>query len=262
MSLIANQPSSIAKILDASFKLYAASFKKVIGYGLIIGVIYLVLTVAMNQLMPVGTNPEQFDPMMMESLSLVMGLMFVSSIAALIFYAAMIYRIDNLVCGRDDSFGEGLWIGLKKFPAMFFGMFLYMIAVMVGTLLLVVPGIILWLSLLFYVYFIVVENSSAYGALKASHKLVWGNWWRTLMVFMVPGIMLMVVYMVIGLLVAVLGIEAATSTPLNLVDIFSNLIIGVIMPYFYALGYVQYRDMKLRKSGGDFEARMTQDVLS
>ena len=34
------------------------------------------------------------------------------------------------------------------------------------------------------------------------------------------------------------------------------------MPYFYALGYVQYRDMKLRKSGGDLESRMTHDVAS
>ena len=262
MSLIADQPVSIGKILDTSFRLYTASFKKVIGYGLIIGSVYLILTVAMNLLLlSEGEDPGQINATVMQSMLSVMGLTILAGIVATIFYVAIIYRIDNLVCNRDDSFSEGLMKGIKKFPATFLGMFLYVIALGIGTVFLVVPGVIFSLSLLFYLYYIVVEDHSTISALKASHKIVWGDWWRTLMVFMVPGFLLLIVYMLIGMLAVYMGeFDTANTAPLSVVDVFTNLTSAFIAPYFYALGYVQYRDLKLRKTGDDLEARIAQQI--
>ena len=262
MSLIANQPSSIAKILDASFKLYVVSFKKVIGFGLIISVFSLLASIGTNIFIPADTaNSEQLEIMAMQAMIPVILLMMVASVLALIFYTSIIYRIDNIACGREDSFGEAFMVGIKKFPSLFWGFILYLIGITAASLLLLIPGIALSLSMAFYLYFIVVENNTAYAALKASHKLVWGDWWRTLMVFMVPSILMLIVYLLLGMFaVYFTDLDATNTGPVNIADIIVNLISALLVPYFYALGYVQYRDLKLRKTGDDLEARMMQDI--
>lgn len=262
MPILPQQPSSIPKILDASFKLFAASFTKVIGFGLILSVLYIVLTVLSVNLaasLPVSTDPVEAQPMPFPNpLNLVWwGAGFlVITLLSFILYAAIVYRIDNIAQQREDSFGEALGVGLKKFPAMLAALILYSLAVAVGSLLLLVPGIVLMLSLAFYPLFIVIEDLGGYAALKASHRLVWGHWWRTLSVYMAPGILAMIVYIALGLLAYPLSGEANQAGAVNAGDILSNLLSAVVMPYFYVLAYVVYHDLKLRKSGGDIAARL------
>ena len=165
----------------------------------------------------------------------------------------MIYRIDNVANQRDDDFTEALLIGFKKFPAVLVAVILYTIAVMLGFILLVVPGIILSLSLAFYIYFIALDSLGGYEALKASHKLVWGNWWRTMSIFMAPSIVLMVIYFPMKMLAAFVG--ASNNT---LISVITNLLTAFIMPYFVALAYVQFHDLKLRTSGSDLQRRFAK----
>lgn len=245
MTLIANHPASIGKVLDTSFKLYAACFKQVIGYGLIVSVLYLISASITNIIMYDQSNADLIVTEDPASLIAVIGLSFLTSFLTFVFYAAMVYRFDNFVNDREDTFGSVLVQSFKKLPAMILCLILYLLAVMGGSLLLLIPGMILWFSLSFYIYFLVIEDASSLNSLKASHKLVWGDWWRTFVVFTVP---MLTLYFEDIILFASMGPA----------DIFSNLMVGVIMPFFYAVGYCQYRDLKLRKSGADLEARMTQ----
>jgi hypothetical protein len=128
----------------------------------------------------------------------------------------------------------------------------------VGLILLVVPGVILSLSLAFYLYFIVIDSLGGYAALKASHSLVWGNWWRTMTVFMAPFIVMMVILISIGLLVGFLG-AAFIQNPAaaSILGIVNNIVSAFITPYFFTLGYVQFNDLKLRKYGSDLAGRLS-----
>ncbi len=254
MSLLPEEPVSIAKILDASFKLFKTSFKKTVGFGLLLGllssVIGLITSLHVEGLIQPGAIVDGQWAVLM------IGLVAIGFSLSFWFYGALIYRIDDIAQGGDASFGDALAVGLKKFPVMLFAVVLYSIAVLLGIIALVIPGLILSLSLFFYAYFIVLEDQNAYQSLKSSHKLVWKDWWRTAGVFTVPGVIAVIVVIGLGAVAGFLGGFDADSNMDSWLEAVFNLLSGIFYQYFYVLGYVQYHDLKLRKTGSDLEARM------
>lgn len=253
MSLLAQEPVSIAKVLDTSFKLYKASFTKVIGLGMLCGVVsagFGLFTSSMLQGMGEGDMTAINDnlPQFLIGLAVVWVFIF-------IFYSAIIYRIDNVAMQHEDGFSEAVLLGLRKSPAMLLAVFLYYIVTVIGLVLLIIPGLILMMSLFLFGYFIILENKSAYQSLKGSHKLIWKDWWRTMAIFTVPGVLLIIIYIAFGVLMAFMGLG---EDIISGAEVILNLFSGVYMPFFLVLGYVQFHDLKLRKSGSDLEARMAE----
>lgn len=251
MQYLASQPVSVAKILDTSFKLYKASFAKLLGYFLILTALYMLMSYFVDVLMPIPDTPTELPNF--EDMPKVSGVFFLGSLLSLIIYSAIIYRIDNIAHDRDDSFSEGLGVGLKTFPKMIIAVILYSIALVLGLILLIVPGLILSLSLYLYIYFIVLDDMGGYESLKASHDLVWGQWWKTATVFTIPGVIFIVIFGLMGMLAGFLGNDNTT-----LIEIITNLLSAFATPFFVIVGYVLYNDLKLRKSGSDLEMRLAK----
>lgn len=252
MNLLPEEPSSIAKVLDTSFKLYKSTFSRVIGYSMMAALISAVVAYVMSSIMQdIAQTGDMSD--LLDVSFLYIGGIFIAWGLMFAFFSAEIYRIDNFARQQEDTFSEALIVGFRKLPAMLLAVFLYYIAVVLGMLLLIIPGLILLISLFLYSYYIVLEDNSAFQALKASHKVIWNDWWRTVTVFTVPGILLVIIYFIYGLLVGFLGFD---DNEIQLIELVLNLFSGLYMPYFLSLGYVVYHDLKLRKSGSDLEARM------
>jgi hypothetical protein len=250
MPILPQQPRSVNDLLFASFKLYTESFTKVIGYSLIMFVINQLLTIFILDAMPAADSTLSPDAQMEEQMAAIVQIMpsllvvtFVAAVCSCIFYSAMIYRIDNVANGRADDFIEVLLLAFKKFPTVILAGILYTIAITIGTFLLVIPGIILMISLMFCWYFILLEDMNAYDSLMASHRLVWGDWWRTNIVFFVPGFIFFIVLLVILFFGALI-----TDPNSNTLNTGSELLGAFATPYFYALVYLQYHDLKLRKN--------------
>lgn len=249
MRILAEQPVSIGKVLDISLKLYSASFKLFLPYCGLLTLFYIAIGF-ISQSLQHGSDVEK------GLLLLLLGLMLlVMAVFFFILYAAMVYRVDNFIHERDDSMMDSLLFGLKKFfPVLWTGI-LYGLAVTFGMILLFIPGMIIGLSMSLYLNVIVVENKSGFAALKTSHSLVWGHWWRTLTVFMAPGLVFIILYAAI--LSAVLLFQYLGLNELDwLVSIIANLLSALIAPYFLGLGYVQYHDLTLRKTGADLAQRL------
>lgn len=247
MSFLPQQLSSVTEILSASVKLYAESFTKVIGYSLIVFVLNSVLSDFVTDAMPaVDTtlDPEEQMAAAMQMLPSTLGIMFIAILFSCVLYSAMIYRIDNVVNQRADDFVGVLLLAVKKFPAIIVAGILYTIAITIGSLLLVVPGIILMISLAFCGYFILLEDLGGYESLMASHRLVLGDWWRTNIVFFVPTLVIFIVFFMMAFFGGITDPTAESSSTLNIA---SELLAAVITPYFYVIGYLQYHDLKLRK---------------
>jgi hypothetical protein len=260
MQILADHPVSIGKVLDTSIKLFAASFKKQMGFmGVLIGV-YVLLGVGVALLVAQIQTAGAANPAAVSTAVILMGaLFFLISIFTLVLYAGIIYRLDNLVHGREDTLMECVAFGFKKFPSMLLAAFLYGLAVLLGFVLLLIPGIILTESLMYYMFFIVLESKGAYRALRCSHSLVWGNWWRTLAIITPPMILWMAFLFGIAFLSAFLiGAEhaAGISGPKIWAQLLNNIASVFLGPYFITLGYVQYHDLSLRKSGADLESRL------
>lgn len=256
MPTLPQQPSDVADILSASVKLYKESFTKIIGYSLIMFAFNSFLRFFMTDAIPVPDTTLSPDAQMeqqMEALSQALpSLLIVTGVAVLfacIFYGAVLYRIDNVARGRTDDFSEVLLQAVKKLPAVILAGILYTIAITIGSFLLVIPALILMISLAFSWYFILLEDKGVYDSLKTSHRLVWGDWWLTNLVFCVPVIVLSIVFTILIFLNG--SFDPATdpaSFSFNGLNVISDLLNTFITPYFIVLGYLQYHDLKLRKN--------------
>jgi len=249
----ANQPQSIGKVLDNGIRLCLSSFKSVVGIALLGAIISNIP----NLLTPTPHAGQALQAGQMKQLG---GIMLIASFVGMAFFNALIYRINASASNEETSLGAALITGLKKLIPVLIGMLLYILIVMLGSVLLVIPGIILMMSLFFYSILIVVDDRTIFDALKTSHRLVWGNWWRTSTVLMVPAALMLVIYSAIGFVAGVGaglsgGVEQTTGMPVT-VTLFSIAVGTIGGPLFYAIMLVQLHDLKLRKQGLDLEQRI------
>lgn len=247
MSILSNTPRDVSELLSASVELYLQSFSKIIGYS--------VLAAAMNyglRLFLLNNMPEALDPnapveQQSEAIAAMLPnfllVALVVGLASSVFYGASLYRIHHLVEGQDDDFTDMMLAAAKKLPSLFFASLLYTLAVIGGIFLLLIPGVILSISLIFCWYYIILEDQGAVDALMSSHRLVWGDWWRTNLVFFAPIALLFVIFFILGAVASVI-LEPNSEG----FQIFSGLLGAVAAPYFYSIVYLQYRDLKLRKA--------------
>lgn len=252
MRHLSHNPLSIAKILDAGIKLYAAGFPKLIGLILLAGAVHIVESLPLEMMPEENPAAAADDPVqILAKLPYLFLYIVLSTNLPQPLYAAMITRFDNLEHQRHDSFSQALSQGFKMLPSLLLAANLYLLSLGLGLVLLIGPGIYLSLTLSFYAYFIVLEKQGGLAALKSSQRLVSGHWWRTSLVLTVPLIIIVIPFLLID------TIEAALELKNNMpIEAARNFLSGFIDPFLWAIGYVQYHDLKTRKSGGDLERRL------
>jgi len=261
MSLYPQAPQSIGKVLDSGFGLYRRVLKPILPLSVLVAVIAQLPQFAPYMLGSAGT------PGM--AIGLVLLVAFIAwFVVYLALYGGWIISMDALAQGRTAlSAGQAFSTGLPKVLPMLGATILFVLALMVGLVLLVIPGLILMLSLFFFWYLILLENQGALDSLKSSHKLVWGNWWRTLAVFSVGGAIYVVAIIVVsGIAAVILGVsafreptaeQAAAGPGMGfLIYIVLQIVLNaLLLPMWNAIMLVQFRDLQMRKSGADLAAR-------
>jgi len=250
---LSNQPQTIGQVLDHSFKLYAAAFKKVLPLSFM-GALLMAIPGFLAPHDASGDLAAMGDAM---GQSLLWVALFLP--VYFILASGLIYQMQGVAESRDVGLQEALMRGAKTLLPIIIGIILYVLILMVGFVLLIIPGIILSVSLYFWYTGVVLDNESPLQALKHSHRLVWGNWRRTLTVLSVFWIILLVVYMGFGIAVGVfMATGGASDTEgFRLVsELVAALISTVITPFIYSVMLIQYHDLKLRSEGHDLEARL------
>ncbi len=257
MFTLPKQPQSIGEVLDSGFRLFATGFSKTIGLSVVANIIAYVplfmLTLYMASHLQAPADPT--------AIMAPFGIgILVAMLLSMIFYLAIIHVFGALAREEPVSIGASLTVGLKRLMPVLIALILYMIAVSLGMVLLIVPGLILMLTLMFFAVGMVLEKEGIFSSLSRSHRLVWGNWWRTATVLTVPVIIVMVVFIGVSLVLAFLSqlIPAPEITSL-VVQMVLNAVTQLL---FYAIFVVQYQDLILRKEGTDLEARMEHAVAT
>lgn len=186
---------------------------------------------------------HQFTP----SYDLVSGAVVV---LGLLLQAILFKRIAAAAHGQLGAVPGELPQAVKVWLWMILALIIYCIAVLLGLVLLVVPGLILAVSLMFSMFGVVLEGQKPVEALNASHNLVWGHWWRTLGMLLLVYLPLLVVMSIVA---SMLGIGAGgLDAPLRGRDIFAEAVLemvflAVFSPFINSILYVYYRDLQLRK---------------
>jgi Uncharacterised protein family (UPF0259) len=261
MAIQPTQPQSIGGVLDTTFQLYKAALMPSIPLTLL-----LVIAGSPSSIyVMTHSSAGAADPLAM--LALVQNPNYwLAALASMVGFmwllAALYLKIGALGAGEDVSVGTALQKAIGRLPTLLLMMIVFMIVITIGFLLLLVPGLILTVTLALCFAPAVFEGKGPIDSLLESHRLVWGNWWRTAAILTVGFIVVMVIYMVAVLLIgAVTPLAAGSGENLTLVSSVAGMAIGALMsmlitPFYVGLAIATYWDLKLRKEGGDLAARV------
>lgn len=283
MFTLANQPQGIGRNLDNGFRLLFAGLGPVALLLLVMIVIDVILLVVFGAgLLAVMAQMQsgQMPTGGMASLALFMVLFYLVNIS---FNNAMTAKYGSVAYGKEMSPIQAIGTGMKKILPVFIYAIMYVLVIVVASIPLMIlmvvlppqdivgivafilgliPPMIVSLTLIMGTYLIIIDDVGIFEAIGRSHKLVWGNWWRTALYLTVIMIILVAIVvaiqLVLGLLTAMLASGADTNmTVMITLQIVNQIISMIFMPVMIALIIPYFHDLKLRKEGGDLAAKIS-----
>ncbi|HRE32570.1 MAG TPA: hypothetical protein PLD88_11400, partial [Candidatus Berkiella sp.] len=110
----------------------------------------------------------------------------ISWLIGFILLSALVFRLHCITEQLPLTFLNSVLHALfKLIPLLLLGV-VYILMIISGTLFLIIPGIILAVSLMFSFILFITDNQNVLPTLLTSHRLVWGNWWHTLLIISLP----------------------------------------------------------------------------
>lgn len=284
MFTLANAPQGIGRNLDNGFRLLFAGIGPAALLLLIMIVIDAVLFVVMGSSFFIMMSQMEKGQMPTSGMGMVVVFLLLLTIVNMLFNNAMISKYGAIAYNQEKSLGSALATGARKIlPVLVYGI-LYAIVLGVSSLPLailmaalqptgilaavivilgIIPPMILGLSLYLGPYLIIIDDRGIFESLTASHKLVWGNWWRTLLYITIMILILLAVVIAIqftfGLITALLvhaGPNNGNMSYLIVMQVVNQLVSLIFMPVMVALLIPYFHDLKLRKEGGDLAGRI------
>jgi len=185
----------------------------------------------------------------------------VTLVLSLLLWVPVVAKIHAVQHGESLTAAEAIALSLRKFPVLLAVVLLLSVALGVGFALLLIPGLILAVYLVFAPIAAITDGKGPIDSFKYSFELVRGRWWRTAVLLTIIGIVAIVLYLLIGVVVGVFvaisgNAEQLQQLPWQIDFIVTPLISGVLTPLFYALLMAAYADSKLRNEGADIAERI------
>lgn len=139
----------------------------------------------------------------------------------------------------------------RKIPSYLLVAFLTGLIVMVGIILLIIPGIIFAVWYSFSVYINILEGKKGMEALNASKALVQGRWgttfWRLIVPTLVIYILVMVVVAILAYIISGGQFGAASLGQSILFNVLSTIIFLFLGPLFASFSVILYNNLKETK---------------
>jgi hypothetical protein len=95
------------------------------------------------------------------------------------------------------------------------------------------------------------------SALRFSLSLVRGNWWRTLLIFLITIVVMFVFYFVIIAVLAPLVGAMEVALVAAVTEVLAVALSALVAPYVSATFLAIYGDLKARREGADLERRLS-----
>ena len=253
-------PLPIGGVVDDAIKLYRETFARcwpiaLVG-ALIMGMFGIFLTIYVRN---AGLGLTGFALLQVYREPPIWALYLLQSVLSLAFYGALIASQNAVAIGDAPlSFGEALAIGFTRLGRAVVAGIVWWAVIVIGMVLLLVPGFYFLGALCLWPVALFADDAGAMQSLQISRDLVKGHWWRSSTILTIAVIIILVFTMVIGVvagvLAAILHRDIATAQlVIQCVSIVANVF---VLPMIPAVLLVMYRDLKLRREGGDLAARV------
>jgi len=193
-------PWEITEVLSGAWNVFTRHWAPLcVGMllvGLIVGgpimVVYFVgmfASIAASEGAVAGSaaDPDMAAAVALGLLGTVLGVMFLAMLLAPLFMARLMRMAMTAVRGGTPAIGD-VFKGEMRYGSMLALAFLQGLAIMVGYMLLVVPGVILALGLYFSAFLVVDQRMGAVEAMKASWQLTSGRKGQVFVLMLVLGL--------------------------------------------------------------------------
>jgi hypothetical protein len=265
------KPEPIGVVLDDAIELYRQAFRSCWALSLAGTLLTLALRLRMDAGIPKVTltgRGTQALPDILNALqqvnrsgSLLNNVLLVA--VSLLLYSALFDQMNRIAHGRDPrSLLDALVTALRRLPGMALAALVWFVAVIVGMVLFLVPGVILWGKLEFWIAAAFVDDVGAIGGLGRSWELTKGNWWRSVTAVSMAFVMVVVLGsagdVCAGLLLAFTHTDL--TSVLRVTQLMQSVTNIFVLPMIPAATLAIYYDMKLRRDGGDLLERAKQST--
>lgn len=101
----------------------------------------------------------------------------ISLVLSIIFYAVTIRMVYDAATKKKVSFENSMNIALNKFFPILGGTIVTTVAILVGLIFLIIPGIFLFVKIFFFEFAILIDQDGVMQSIKRSWKVTKGRWW-------------------------------------------------------------------------------------
>jgi hypothetical protein len=261
-------PLSIGGVLDDAIKLYRASFRScwvisLIGAALLGGAgIYFAALMGRVAL----AGPQAAASLTTLAAAFGGGGVLMTEVVlylvSYLVYTALMAQMNSVALGHENpSALSSFLLALRRLPGAIVAAIVFSVAVGIGFVLFLIPGIYLWGKLQFWLVAVVADDVGGIEALGRSWEVTKNNWWRSATSLTVALIIILVLSALDFLVTGGVAGGLATTIHVNLADVLivSQIVRAVvsvfILPMLPAALLAIYYDMKMRREGGDLLAR-------
>lgn len=261
------RPLSVGEVLDLAFQIFKATLVKGLPYGICAVVaqqlpnIYALFTGAtLRQTLGAGQPVG-------------IGLFALGVLLALTAWSALLLRQRAIIEHRPTSIQTELGDAMRRLPSFAVATLLFLVLVSGPfALLMLVPQqyrsgarvplevLSLYLAILLSSTWpaVLFARLGPFAALRQSVHLVWGNWWRMAVFYVVGGAVVIVVAVLLGALIAAVVSSLGAGIPV-MTSVFTevaNVLGAVTAPFAGAMLLATYGDLRVRREGTDLQQRI------
>lgn len=261
------RPLSVGEVLDLVFQIFKATLVRGLPYG--------ICAVVAQQLPNVYALASGVSVRQALSAGQPIGIALsaVGVLLALVAWSALLLQQRAIIEQRPTSIKSELGEALRRLPSFFVATLLFLVVVGSGAaVIMVVPpqyrtgmripleilGVYLAVFLSCTWPAVLFAGQGPLGALRQSARLVWGNWWRIAVVYVVGAAVVIVVSVLLGALIAAIVSSLGAGIPV-MTSVFAevaNVLGAVTAPFAGALLLAVFADLRVRKQGTDLKQRI------
>jgi hypothetical protein len=241
---------SIGRVIGDSFGVLA---RNIISFGILALLINLIALVFgfffadTSQLEAAQNDPAQLEAAMQSFnwWGLILAAL-VMIVVSFLTQAAIIYGTFQDLRGQKAGIGDCIARGLSSIIPVAIGSILLSLGIMIGSIFLIIPGIILALMWWVYVPAIVVEGKGIIEAFGRSRELTRGRRWHILGLLIVIFVLMAVVGFVVAFLAGVVATQGGLAA-----DIIGYVFNALLTAFTSVLAAVGYYYLRAEKEGID-----------
>ncbi len=229
------RPLSLGELLDVSFVQYRQLFATLMGVTLVTSGPSVLIRLYLNQSGGVLVHPVLW-----------LFAAFLSLFLSVIGVGATTHIVSDSYLGEELSVGAAFARVLPMIGPLTVLSVLSSIAIGLGMIFFLVPGIIIGCGLAVATTALVLERLDAVAAMKRSWALTDGFRWKIFGALVVGFVLLLIPGMAFAALTFIPGIG-------TLLEVVAALVSLVVTPFLYVLFTILYYDLRVRKEGFDLE---------